>query len=242
MEKVASRIEKWISQKIEEAEADGAVVGLSGGLDSSVTAVLAKRALGGNILGLVMPCESNGDDKKKALMIAEKFRIKTEEIDISDVFDKLRKLLPESDEKTLGNVKARLRMTVLYNYANNNKCIVLGTSNKSELMVGYFTKHGDSAADIEPIGDLYKTQVVELAKHLEIPEEIIEAKPSAGLWEGQVDENELGMSYEILDKILMGIEKNTDLKDTDSEKIAKVGKMIRNSEHKRKMPDVCVIS
>jgi len=241
MEETAGRIEKWIASKVKEAGAKGAVVGMSGGLDSSVTAVLAKRALGKNVLGLVMPCDSCPGDAHRASLVAKKFGIKKENVNLTRAFELLNKTLPEADKKTVGNLKARLRMAVLYYFANNHNYLVLGTSNKSELAIGYFTKHGDSAADIEPLGDLYKTRVTELAKFLNLPKSVIEAKPSAGLWEGQTDEKELGMDYGKLDKILEAIDKGK-TEVIEREGIEKVKKMIKKSEHKKRMPDVCVIS
>lgn len=146
-----------------------------------------------------------------------------------------------------GNIKARIRMTILYQYANRTNCLVAGTTNKSEWMIGYFTKHGDGGADIEPIQHLYKTQIYDLAKYLDIPNELVDKPPSAGLWDGQTDEGELGMSYPYLDKILQFIEDRQLIEKEESYHLAewqnikekdinKVIDMINKSEHKRRIP------
>ncbi len=235
------KIEEWISARVREAGADGAVVGLSGGVDSGVVAVLAKRALKENLLGLILPCDSQAKDAEKAEALADKFGIRTRKIDLTLAFKDLRKILPQTNDKVLGNLKSRLRMAALYHFANASNYLVLGTSNKSEIAIGYFTKHGDGAADIEPIGDLYKTQVFEIAKHLDIPDEIIRARPSAGLWYGQTDEAEIGMTYLELDTILKAAEaaNEYEFKFKNRALVERVRRMVKASVHKRKMPDVC---
>jgi len=234
----SEKIARWLAAKVSEADAKGVVIGMSGGIDSSVAVVLAKRALGKNVLGLILPCESNPKDAKLAQLVAKKFGISTKKIDLTTIFRKFRKILPAADRKTLGNLKARMRMSVLYYFANKHHYLVLGASNKSELWIGYFTKHGDAAADVMPLGGLYKTQVFELAKHLGIPKEIIKAKPSAGLWKGQSDEKEIGMGYAALDMILWLMENG---KQKKSPRTAKVLGMIKHSKHKRKMPEIFYI-
>ncbi len=240
-EQVCGKIEEWIRAKTKEAGAKGCVVGMSGGVDSSVVAVLAKKALADRMLGLILPCESDSKSKECALLVAKKFGIRTKEIDLSDAFRSLKKILPGSDKKTVGNLKARLRMLVLYYFANTYRYLVLGTSNKSELMIGYVTKYGDSAVDLEPIGDLYKTEVLQLAKYLGIPEEIINAKPTAGLWKGQTDEKEIGMSYETLDGILKTLETGKNCEKFERNLVEKVKRMVKAGEHKRRMPEICVL-
>ncbi len=229
-------IANWIKNKVEEANAKGAVIGMSGGVDSSLAAVLCKKALGDNLLGILMPCHSNPSDLEHAKIVAEKFGIPTQTVDLTEIYDKLLKTLPDGNQIAKANLKPRLRMLVLYYFANKLGYIVAGTGNKTEIMVGYFTKYGDGGVDIEPIGGLYKTQVRELAKELGIPEEIITKPPSAGLWEGQTDEGEMGITYEELDKILQALEKG-DTEGLDPEKVEKVKQMIRKSEHKRKPPE-----
>jgi NAD+ synthase len=241
MEGVCEKIENWIGLKVKESGAKGCVVGMSGGVDSSVVAILAKRSLAKGTLGLILTCESDPEDSKKAKLVAEKFWIETREIDLTGVFRSLKNLLPEVDRKTLGNMKARMRMLVLYYFANKYKYLVLGTSNRSELRIGYVTKYGDSGVDLEPIGDLYKTQVIELAKHLGIPKEIIESPPTAGLWKGQTDREEIGIGYENLDLILEAIDKGEE-KKLDPKVLGKVKEMIRRNEHKRRSPEVCELA
>ncbi|MEE9323025.1 MAG: NAD+ synthase [Candidatus Aenigmarchaeota archaeon] len=241
MEDIQKKIEEWIRSKVKEAGAKGVVIGMSGGVDSSVVAVLAKHSLGKKALGLILPCDSCPGDAFRAGLVAEEFGVRTEEVNLNKVFGSLRKTFPKADRKALGNLKARLRMLVLYHFANKNGYLVLGTSNKSELRIGYITKYGDSGVDLEPLGDLYKTQVIGLAKRLGIPEKILEAKPTAGLWKGQTDSEEIGVGYDRLDQILEAIEKNETGK-FDPKVYEKVKKMISRSGHKRRMPEVCKMS
>ena len=203
---LAERISNWIRQKVEEAGAEGVVMGISGGVDSSVVASLAKRAVGERLIGVIIPCHSEPLDIRYASLVAEKLKIKTEPVVLDSLYDKFLELLPSGKRLALGNLKARLRMATLYFFANNLNYLVVGTGNKSEISVGYFTKYGDGGCDILPLGDLLKTEVRKLARRLEIPEEIINQVPSAGLWRGQTDEGEMGLSYEDLDEIISAIE------------------------------------
>jgi len=214
------------------------VVGISGGIDSAVTAVLAKRALGDRVLGLIMPCHSDPTDGEHARLVAAKFGIETEYVDLTPVFDCLVEALPPGGRLARGNLKPRLRMTTLYYFANSRNYLVAGTGNKSELAVGYFTKYGDGGVDILPLGDLLKIQVRELAHELGIPEEIIAKPPSAGMWEGQTDEDEMGISYEELDKILAAIESG-DTSNCDQGALARVRAMMAASQHKRNPIPIC---
>ncbi len=242
MEDVCSKIEKWIFTKVKEARAKGVVVGMSGGVDSGVVAVLAKRALGRNVIGLVLPCDPRPGDTRKAYSVAKKFGIRTVRINLSKVLDSLENSLPSADRKTLGNLKSRLRMLVLYYFANKYRCLVLGTSNKSELRIGYVTKYGDSGVDLEPIGDLYKTEVIELAEYLGIPKPVLKSPPTAGLWEGQTDREEIGMDYGKLDGILEMIDGRLKPISFDPRVVGRIKKMIEKSGHKRRMPEVCRLS
>ncbi len=233
------KISSWIKQKIHESGSKGIAVGLSGGIDSSVIAVLSKKAAGENVIGVIMPCHSNPKDTEHAKLLANKFGIKTETVDLLPVYEKMLSSIPEKESKIAkANLKARLRMATLYYIANAHNYLVAGTGNKTEIMIGYFTKYGDGGIDMEPIGDLYKTEVRKLAKDLEIPDEIIDKPPSAGLWEGQTDEDEMGITYEELDNILEAIEKD-ETEKIDKEKLEKVKEMIQKSEHKRHVPPVC---
>lgn len=240
------RISDWIREKVEEAGAKGAVIGLSGGIDSSVVAVLAKKSLGDNVLGVIMPCHSKKEDEEHAKALAEKTGIKTEYVDLGPVFDSLRESLPEAEGLVVANIKPRLRMTTLYYFANSRNYLVLGTGNKSELKLGYFTRYGDGGVDLLPIGDLYKTQVTELAKHLNIAREIIEKPPSAGLWPHQRDEDEIGVKYHEIDTILHYLlELKMEPKDIVNkgslslEKVKRVLNLMGKNEFKLKTPEVC---
>jgi NAD+ synthase len=208
----ATRIKRFIKDYVEKTKAKGIVIGLSGGIDSSTAAALAALAIGGDkISALNMPEKENYNttDIRHAKMVAKKFGFKLETIDISPILKAYYKALPiydEDDKLSRGNIKARTRMVCLYYYANHLGKIVCGSSDKSETMMGYFTKWGDVAADISPLMDVYKTQVRQLAAHIEIPKEIITKPPSPQLWPGQTAENELGVKYEVLDLILFGLE------------------------------------
>jgi NAD+ synthase len=230
--KTSEKISGWIREKVNQAGAKGVVVGLSGGIDSSVVAVLSKKAVGDNTLGIIMPCHSNPTDMEHSKILAKKFGIRTQLVDLAPLYDMLLKMLPPGSGIAKANLKPRLRMITLYYFANSNSYLVAGTGNKSEEMVGYFTKYGDGGVDILPIGDLLKKDVRVLAAEIGIPKEIIDKLPSAGLWDGQTDEKEMGITYEQLDKIL---ESN----DFGTESGKKVSRMIRNSEHKRNPPEVC---
>lgn len=226
-------IADWIREKLEEAGAKGVVVGLSGGVDSSCVAVLSKMAVGDNMLGLILPCQSDPQDEELARLVAEKFNIKIEKKVLDPIYEKFVEVLPAGEKLALANLKPRLRMVTLYYFANNLNYLVAGSGNKSEIAVGYFTKYGDGGADLLPLGGLLKTEVRELAKELGIPGKIIEKVPSAGLWEGQTDEAELKISYEDLDKAILAIESGVRENFLNGEVIAKVVELIKASEHKR---------
>jgi NAD+ synthase len=230
------KISNWIKEQVREAGARGIVVGLSGGVDSSLVAVLSKKAVRENLLALIMPCKSCRGDLEDARYLAKRFKIKIKCINLEPVFKSFMKVLPNADKKTQGNLKARLRMVTLYYYANKLNYLVAGTGNKSELMVGYFTKYGDAGADILPIADLFKTQVRQLSRHLGIPDKIIAKPPSAGLWVNQTDEAELGITYRELDHILSQI--NNRVKQRAHIKINKIKGLIYKSEHKRQGPKI----
>ncbi len=208
-ERLAKKLSDWIKDKVLGAGCQGAVLGMSGGVDSSVVAVLCVKAFPKNTLGLIMPCHSSEKDKEHAETVAKKFSIPTRTIVLDDIYDAYLKILPdfkpEASLKQLAqaNLKARLRMITLYYTANQLKYLVVGSGNRSELTVGYFTKHGDSGVDILPLGNLVKKEVRELAQFLKIPQEIITKAPSAGLWAGQTDEGEMGFTYEALDNYIL---------------------------------------
>jgi NAD+ synthase len=211
-EDVSAKIQRFIKDYVERSGAEGIVVSLSGGLDSCTVAALSALAVGGGkVLGVMLPeKEAQGfKDIEHSKLVAKKFRFKTEKVDITPTLKAFYDSVPvfdASDRVCKGNVKARTRMVYVYYYANRLNRLVCGSSDKSETMMGYFTKWGDVAADISPIMDLYKTQVRKLARHIGVPEPIITKPSSPALWPGQTAESELGMKYEQLDLILHGLE------------------------------------
>ena len=242
--KVVEIIEGFIREKVEESKARGVVIGISGGIDSATTAYLARRALGKErVLGLIMPYRHNGD-VEDARIVCSSLGIECREISIKPIVDSFVSQLGfQLDKRSLGNVMARTRMVLLYAHANARNYLVLGTSNRSEFLTGYFTKWGDGASDYAPLINLYKTEVWEIARFIGVPERIIEKKPTAGLWEGQTDEDELGISYRLLDEILyrlvdLGMEKGRIAEELgiSLEKVEYVEGLVRRSEHKRRLP------
>jgi len=227
------------------------VLGLSGGIDSTVVAYLATKALGKNkVFGLILPSSTNTtQDLKLAKQVTKILNLKSKILNIEPILNTYKKTTKIKNPKSLGNLKARIRMSLLYAKANEINGLVLGTGNKSEIMAGYFTKYGDGGTDILPIGNLYKTEVKKLAKKLNVSDEIINRPPTAGLWTGQTDEKEMGITYELLDQILLVISaqggsvsvgKNKKLlAKFPIDKIRLVKKMIKNSEHKRRTPLTC---
>jgi NAD+ synthase len=235
---LADRIAAWLEDYAYQAGASGYVVGLSGGIDSAVSVVLCKRAMGEHVLAVLMPCHSLPQDSELALLVADAFGIETLTVDLGPTYDILVAALPPVvSEMAKSNIKPRLRMTTLYTLAQTHGYLVVGTGNKSELAIGYFTKHGDGGVDLEPLGDLYKCQVRQLAEELRIPQPIIDRPPSAGLWDGQTDEGEIGLTYSELDAALAAIEaKRTGL--LDQALLDSVRRMIDTTHHKRAMPPV----
>lgn len=237
MQKLVEYLVEWIKERVKDSGLSGVVFGLSGGIDSAVVGVLCKRAFAEKNLGLIMPCHSSPEDQEHAYLVASKFGINTRTVVLDNIYDELvRLVLPDTvmsneDRRRLSliNIKPRLRMVVLYYYANEYDYLVVGSSNKSELNVGYFTKYGDGGVDILPLANLVKRQVVQLARYLDIPDLIINKPPSAGLWPGQTDEGEMGLTYNELDNYLMNV-------NISSEKRAKIEFMMQKSMHKRKLP------
>ena len=261
----------FIKEMKNKSNVGGVVIGLSGGIDSTIVAYLLKEAIGSeNIYSyhLANSCTPK-EDTEHARLIAKLLNISYNEIDIDSISheflnlandnnknnnknnnnnnvnnDNLANYTPSSQNKVVeGNFKARIRMCLLYYFANLKNCLVAGTGNKSELLIGYFTKYGDGACDFEPIGDIYKTQLMKLAKDWKIPKEIIDKPPRAGFWENQTDEDEIGFSYEVLDQLLYLITdkklKNADIlkeMDISSLEIDSVRDKIANNEHKLHSP------
>ncbi len=238
----------FISQEAEKYQFKGGVVALSGGLDSSLVAVLSHIALQGRIALLFMPYGKQDQAEADAQAVASMLQIPLESYNIGPVTDQLCENRQIKDPRRKGNIMARLRMNLLFDVSARDGLMVIGTSNKSELLTGYSTWFGDSAACIMPIGDLYKTQARALAYHCHLPESILTKAPSAELWEGQTDEDEMGISYEILDQILYhwidqrhAIQSLID-KGFDSKQVHQVAKRCRKALYKHKLPIICKIS
>jgi NAD+ synthase len=240
---VLTVVKDFIKTYVKNSKCKGVVLGLSGGVDSAVTAIICRDALGKkNTNCLFLPDDTTPEsDYKHYELIVKKFGLKCDKRDISSTVKEITSnCLIKPDKYAQANVKARARMILLFEYANMTQNLVCGTSNKSEILVGYYTKYGDGGVDIMPIGDIYKTQVWELAKFLKIPKEIIKKPPTAGLWKGQSDEKELKLSYNQLDKILVGLERKMDIKDIAStlnvkkSEVERIKNMRIKSEHKKR--------
>lgn len=233
------RIGRWLREYLEGAGAEGFVFGLSGGVDSATIAALAVRAVGTDrVLAALMPCHSQPDDLHLARRVAETFGIPTVTVDLTPVYDALVSALPPTENALArANIKPRLRMISLYYLAQSHNYLVLGSGNRSEIAVGYYTKYGDGGVDLLPLGGLYKTQVWELARELGVPQEVINRPPTAGLWPGQTDEGEMGIPYRELDRILAAMEAGK-LSGLDPTAVERVRGMIARSEHKRRMPPI----
>ncbi|MBM3156930.1 MAG: NAD(+) synthase [Chloroflexi bacterium] len=237
MQELSQRLVSWLKEQVEQAGCRGVVFGLSGGVDSSVVGVLCKQAFPHSSLGVMMPCHSIDEDIEDAQIVAQKFGILTVTVKLDEVFDSLLKALPDlkcesaTPKKAEGNVKSRLRMNVLYYIAAKLNYLVVGTSNKVELSVGYFTKYGDGGVDIMPLANLMKQDVIELARYLDIPEKIITKPPSGGLWPGQTDEGEMGITYKELDRYLATGQAKDEIR-------RRIDNMVKASAHKRNLPAV----
>jgi NAD+ synthase len=248
LETVREEIVSFIGDTVDAAGADGAVLGLSGGIDSTLTAYLAVEALGEEGLhGLTMPARVSDDElMSDAEAVAESLGIPFDVIEIEPIAETFDEAFPEGvDDKTAaGNVRVRTRAVLNYYVANSENRIVLGTGNRSEAMTGYFTKYGDQAVDCNPIGDLYKQQVRQLAAHVGVPHELVMQTPTAEMWEGQTDEQEMGLNYDHLDAVLAlhvdgPLSKAATVRYVDGiteEDFDRVVELVERSAHKRSMP------
>lgn len=245
-------IADWLRRRLAAGGAQGFAVGLSGGIDSAVVARLCQMAAPGKVVGVIMPCHSAASDAADARTVAEHFGITVMQVDLAPTCDRLVEdvagsfLHASSDQQPLagagaggearmplGNLKARLRMSTLYYVGSSLGYLVAGTGNRSELMIGYFTKYGDGGADLLPIGMLLKGEVRSLARELEVPEAILEKTPSAGLWPGQTDEQDMGFTYADLERYV------TEGPDAVSPALAmRIERLVRASEHKRALAPV----
>jgi NAD+ synthase len=240
----------FIANEVRKVGVERVVVGLSGGVDSAVSAMLAAEALGAaNVLAIKMPYRaSSAESLAHADLVIARAGIASTEVEITPQIDAYFARFPEADNMRRGNKMARERMTILYDHSARWKALVLGTSNKTELLLGYGTLYGDMASALNPIGDLYKTQVWALAAHIGVPEAIVRKQPSADLWTGQTDEQELGFGYHEVDALLYLM---VDLRYSRAELYAagfteafvqRVSEMVRNSQFKRRLPVIAKLS
>lgn len=223
----------WLKEQVRVSGREGLIFGLSGGIDSAVVAALAVRSFPKESLGLILPCHSDPGDREDAYLVAKTLALSVREVDLSSLYTCFLDTLQADGRKggslNTANIKPRLRMITLYYYAAEGRYLVTGTSNASEVATGYFTKYGDAGVDIMPLGRLVKGEVARLAEHLGIPAKIIEKPPSGGLWTGQTDENEMGVTYEAIDSYLRG----GTVSPRDKQRITG---MEERSGHKRVMP------
>jgi NAD+ synthase len=241
----------FLENEVRKAGFERLVVGLSGGVDSSLAAYLAAEALGPqNVWAVLMPYRtSNPESAAHAALVVEALRIQHLTVEITPMIDAYFGMFPDADQMRRGNKMARERMTILYDHSARLAALVLGTSNKTELLLGYGTQYGDMASAINPLGDLYKTQVWHLARHLGVPEVIVQKHPSADLWAGQTDEAELGFTYEEVDRLLyLLVDERYEVADLvaeanlDERFVRAVYRRVQGSQYKRRLPVIAKIS
>ncbi|MFB6245935.1 MAG: NAD+ synthase [Candidatus Nanohaloarchaea archaeon] len=246
-EETVEKLGSFLQRKLEETGSEGYVVGVSGGIDSALTLKVAVEAVGKeNVHAWILPAApSTEENVSDARELCRELGVETREVDIEPVVKKFGETAGfDLEEETMGNIRARARMVYQYIDANENRMLVLGTGNRTEYLLGYFTKFGDGAVDLRLLEDLYKTEVRELARHIGLDEKFIEKEPTAGLWHGQTDEDELGTSYETLDTVLehlvdreLSVEETAEETGIDREEVKRIQQMHRNSGHKRKSAD-----
>jgi NAD+ synthase len=250
---LADEIASWLRFQMDQVGVTRLVLGLSGGIDSAVVCALSTMAAGpSRVIAAIMPIHSRSDDMRDAEQVASTFEVIPRVIDLVPAHDALIAAMPSEGsagledanvdpdrqsmrrQLALANVKPRLRMTSLYYLANRYNGLVVGTGNKTELAIGYFTKYGDGGVDLLPLGDLDKTAVRGLARELGVPERVISKAPSAGLWEGQTDEAEIGVSYDQLDRVLAAIPGEERKEPFDPATLDRISALVAASEHKRR--------
>ena len=249
LKEVHSELVEFLRESFKKAGFSKAVLGLSGGIDSALVAYLLRDALGKeNVLAIMMPYKSsNPDSLNHAKLVVEDLGINSKTIEITDMIDAYFKNEKEATSLRMGNKMARERMSILFDYSSKENALVIGTSNKTEIYLGYSTQFGDSACALNPIGDLYKTNIWDLSRYLKIPNELIEKKPSADLWEGQTDEQEMGLTYKEADQVLYRmLEENKKVEEVLAEGFNKdlvdnIVRRMNRSEYKRRMPLIAKI-
>ena len=249
LKEVHSELVEFLRESFKKAGFSKAVLGLSGGIDSALVAYLLRDALGKeNVLAIMMPYKSsNPDSLNHAKLVIEDLGINSKTIEITDMIDAYFKNEKEATSLRMGNKMARERMSILFDYSSKENALVVGTSNKTEIYLGYSTQFGDSACALNPIGDLYKTNIWDLSRYLKIQNELIEKKPSADLWEGQTDEQEMGLTYKEADQVLYRmLEENKTVEEVLAEGFNKdlvdnIVRRINRSEYKRRMPLIAKI-
>ena len=249
LKEVHNELVEFLRESFKKAGFSKAVLGLSGGIDSALVAYLLRDALGKeNVLAIMMPYKSsNPDSLNHAKLVIEDLGINSKTIEITDMIDAYFKNEKEATSLRMGNKMARERMSILFDYSSKENALVVGTSNKTEIYLGYSTQFGDSACALNPIGDLYKTNIWDLSRYLKIPNELIEKKPSADLWEGQTDEQEMGLTYKEADQVLYRmLEENKKVEEVLTEGFNKdlvdnIVRRMNRSEYKRRMPLIAKI-
>ena len=249
LKEVHNELVEFLRENFKKAGFSKAVLGLSGGIDSALVAYLLRDALGKeNVLAIMMPYKSsNPDSLNHAKLVVEDLKINAKTIEITDMIDAYFKNEKEASSLRMGNKMARERMSILFDYSSKENALVVGTSNKTEIYLGYSTQFGDSACALNPIGDLYKTNIWDLSRYLKIPNELIEKKPSADLWEGQTDEQEMGLTYKEADQVLYRmLEENKTVEEILAEGFNKdlvdnIVRRMNKSEYKRRMPLIAKI-
>ncbi len=245
---VAKICENFVGLEVEQARAHDVVLGISGGVDSAVAVYICTRALGPDrVRGLLMPYKTSSPDSlEHGKLVVSELSINSETIDITPMIDAYFGARPDVDKIRLGNKMARERMSILFDFSKKLNALVVGTGNKTEFLLGYFTIFGDGGYSINPIGDLYKTEVWELAKYLGVPDVIINKEPSADLWAGQTDEGELGVTYEEADRILWQLMEeeipvSEVVKNFDYQLVARIAGLMEHTAFKRRMPRICQV-
>lgn len=240
MEAKVNYLVEWLREQVKAANMNGLLVGVSGGIDSAVVANLIKLAFPDHSLGVIMPINNSATDEEDAIKVVKQANLDYMIVDLSNVHERLlnqintslqAKKTLRSDKIKLGdaNLRARLRMSTLYTIANNYGYLVCGTDNEAEWYTGYFTKYGDGGVDVNPLVHLKKFEVRQMADYLNVPESVITKKPSAGLWEGQFDEDELGVSYDAIDRFLAG-------EDVNEQERMRIEMLHKQTQHKRNLP------